>query len=68
LNNRINCKVFLEENRKLVQKIIDHPETKKTQIQIGATKDCSLVSIEKKPALVREVVEGLCSREKTPLC
>jgi hypothetical protein len=68
LSNRRNWKVVLEENRKLVQNINDHPGTEKTQIQTGATEDCNLVPTGKKLTLVREVTEGLYSREGTPLC
>jgi hypothetical protein len=63
---RRSWKVVLEENRKLVQRIDDHPGTEKTQIQTGATEDCSLVPTGKKLTLVREVTEGLYRREGTP--
>jgi hypothetical protein len=66
MKDKRNWKVVLEENRKLVQRINDHPGTEKTQIQTGAIEDCSLVPTGKKPTLVREVTEGLYSREGTP--
>jgi hypothetical protein len=53
MRKRRDWKVVLEENRKLVQKNIDHPEIEKTQIQTGATEE-------------REVIEGLYRREGTP--
>jgi hypothetical protein len=44
---------FLEENRKLVQLKIDHPETEKTRIQTGAIEGYNLVLTRQKLTLVR---------------
>jgi hypothetical protein len=59
-------KVVLDEKRNIFQRINDHPGTKKSHIYTGATKDYSLVPVGKKPALAREVIEGLYSREGAP--
>jgi hypothetical protein len=53
MKEKRNLKVILEENRKLVQRINDHPGREKAQIHSRATEDCSLVPTGKKPTLVR---------------
>jgi hypothetical protein len=55
MKDKRNWKVILEENRKLVQRINDHPRIEKTQIQTGATEDCNLVPTRKKLTLVRDI-------------
>jgi hypothetical protein len=66
MKDKINWKYILKENRNIFQRINDHLGTEKTQILIGATKDCILVPTGNKLALLREIVEGLYSREWTP--
>jgi hypothetical protein len=59
VKDKINWKDLLEENRKLFQRINDHPGTKKTHIQTEAIGDYILVPTGKKLTLVKEVFEEM---------